>query len=132
MVTENNIVEWSAMAKKFGFERVIAQMESIAHPEDFTGLAIDIHSPIEAIKKYLKHLEIVIVMSVEPGYGGQAFVDSAKQHLSDLSNLRRLSNLSFEICVDGGIEKEHLVELENLGADSVAVGVKRVLEWGVT
>lgn len=129
MVTENNIVEWSIMATRFGFERVIAQMESISHPEEFTGLALDLHSPVEAIKKYLKNLEIVVIMSVEPGFGGQAFVDSAKGHISDLRSLRDLSQLKFEICVDGGVEKEHLDELENLGADSVAVGVKRVLEW---
>ncbi len=129
MVTENNITEWSLMAEKFGFDRIIAQMESISRPEDFSGLALDVHSPVEAIKKYLKNLEIVVVMSVEPGLGGQEFVDEATKHVSYLSNLRDLGNLKFKICVDGGIEKEHLNVLEKLEVDEVAVGAKRVLEW---
>lgn len=129
MVVEDNALTWSKTAKAMGFERVIMQMESIAHPEKYTGLALDVHSPVEAIEKYLKNLDIVIVMSVEPGFGGQEFVEATKKHLSDLSHLRDLSNLNFEICVDGGIEKEHLSELEDLGADSVAVGVPRMLSW---
>lgn len=129
MVTENNIIEWSVMAKKFGFDRIIAQMESISHPEEFSGLALDIHSPVEAIKKYLPKLEVVVMMSVEPGYGGQKFVDDALKHVEYLNKIRQEKNLKFEICVDGGIEKDHLDILEKTGADSVAVGVKRVLEW---
>ena len=129
MVTENNITEWSLMAKKLGFDRIIAQMESISHPEEFLGLAFDVHSPVEALKKYLSKLEVVIVMSVEPGLGGQGFVDAAVKHVSDLSNLRSLGNLKFKICVDGGVEPKHLPILEKLGVDEVAVGAKRVLEW---
>lgn len=129
MVTENNITEWALMAKKFGFDRIIAQMESVSHPEDFTGLALDIHSPIAAIEKYLRNLEVVVVMSIEPGRGGQEFDGRTIGKISNLSNLRDLSNLRYRICVDGGVEKEHLKMLAELGVDEVAVGVKRVLEW---
>lgn len=130
MVVEDNALNWSKTAAAMGFNRVIMQMESVIKPQLYKGLALDIHSPVEAIKKYLKNLEIVVVMAVEPGFGGQEFVDKAKSHLSDLRYLRDLSHLKFEICVDGGIEREQLPELESLGADSVAIGVKRVLEWG--
>lgn len=129
MVVEENALTWSKTAKAMGFEHVIMQMESISHPEKYTSLALDIHSPVEAIKKFLPKLEMVIVMSVEPGFGGQEFVESAKGHISNLKNLRDLSNLKFEICVDGGIEKEHISQLEELGADSVAIGVERVISW---
>lgn len=129
MVTENNITEWSIMAEKFGFDRIIAQMESISHPEDFSGLALDVHSPVEAIKKYLKNLEIVVVMSVEPGLGGQEFVDEAIGKIGQIRQMREIGRYDFKICVDGGIEPEHLPILKKLGVDEVAVGAKRVLEW---
>lgn len=129
MVTENNIVEWSLMAGKFGFDRVIAQMESISHPEEFSGLALDVHSPVGAIEKYLIRLEVVVVMAVEPGQGGQEFDGRTIKKISDLSNLRNLSNLKYKICVDGGVEKKHLPILKSVGVDEVAVGAKRVLEW---
>lgn len=129
MVTENNVVEWSVMAQKFGFDRVIAQMESISKPQDYNCLAMDFHSPIAAIKKYLSKLDLVVLMSVEPGFGSQHFVNEAKQDLLDLVSSRQENNYHFKICVDGGVEKEHLPMLEDLGVDEVAVGAKRVLTW---
>ncbi len=73
MVTEKNISVWSGEAVKVGFDRVIAQMESISDPENFKGLAMDVHSPTEAIEPYLPKLEAVMVMAVEPGFSGQEF-----------------------------------------------------------
>lgn len=123
MVTENNIIEWSTMAEKFGFDRIIAQMESISHPEDFSALALDIHSPVAALKPYLPKLDYVVVMSVEPGFGGQEFVEKALEHV------REIKKYGVKICVDGGVDQEHLPVLEKMGVDEVAVGVKRVLSW---
>lgn len=129
MVTENNIVEWSKMAEKFGFDRVIAQMESISHPEDFNCLAMDFHAPVKEIAPYLPNLKLVVVMSVEPGFGGQSFVNEAKDDIAQLVKIRKERSYTFQICVDGGIEKKHLQELSSLGVDEVAVGVKRVISW---
>jgi len=129
MVTENNIVEWSVMAQKFGFDRVIAQVESISHPEEFKCLAIDSHSPVEVLEKYLPKLDLVLVMSVEPGFGGQEFMDGAKKDVAQLTEVRKNKNYKFQICVDGGINREHLQQLEDMGVDEVAVGAKRVLQW---
>ena len=129
MVTENNIVEWSKMAEKFGFDRIIAQMESISHPEDFTCLALDFHSPVTVVRPYLPQLDLVVVMSVEPGFGGQEFVEAAKQVVQELVNIRQENKYGYRICVDGGIEKQHLSSLENMGVDEVAVGAKRVVSW---
>lgn len=123
MVTENNIVEWSQMAKKIGFDRIIAQMESISHPENFSALALDVHSPVAALKPYMKNLNYVVVMSVEPGFVGQKFIDSAIDHVKELKKY------GLKICVDGGVEKEHLQSLKSLGVDEVAVGARRVLQW---
>jgi len=129
MVTENNIVEWSLMAEKFGFERVIAQVEAIAHPEEFSCLALDIHSPVRTIEPYLKKLKLVVVMAIEPGFGGQEFIDKAIEHVKLLDEWRKVKKYKYEICVDGGVEQEHLPVLISAGANCVAVGAKRVLQW---
>lgn len=123
MVVEDNVLNYSKTAEKIGFDRVIAQMESIAHPEDFEALALDVHSPVEAIRQYLGKVKYVIVMAVEPGFGGQEFVDKAITHVQELKKL------GVTVCVDGGVDKEHLEVLEKAGTDEVAVGVKRVLSW---
>jgi ribulose-phosphate 3-epimerase len=90
---------------------------------------MDIHSPLDAIEPFLGKLQVVVVMSVEPGFGGQKFVESAVKKVRRLNNLRNLRNLGFKVCVDGGIRREHLEDLEKAGVDEVVVGERRLLEW---
>lgn len=124
MVTENNILNYSLTAKKVGFERIIAQVESISNPENFDALAIDIHSPITLLGPYLKNLKYINLMGIEPGFGGQEL------DLRILNNIGYLRNLGdFMIAVDGGVEQKHLKKLEELGVDEVVVGAARMLEW---
>lgn len=129
MVSENNIVEWSKLASKMGFERVIAQMEGISAPEEFENLAIDDNTPVIAVEPYLAKLEYLIVMTVDPGYGNQEFEERILKKISLIGHIRQIGGYKFKICVDGGVEKEHLQKLEELGVDEVAVGAKRVLGW---
>jgi ribulose-phosphate 3-epimerase len=129
MVTEKNLLKYKLQAVKVGFDRIIVQVESISRPEEFYGLALDIHSPVLAIEKYLPRLNVVVVMGVEPGFGGQNMSDKVFEKVRRLSYLRNLGDLRYKVCVDGGVEKEMLEELEKAGADEVAVGVKRLLEW---
>ena len=129
MVVEKNIMEWSKLAGKMGFDRVIAQMESISNPEKFKCLALDVHSPVGAIEPYLEKVNYVVVMTVEPGFGGQKFDELALDKIRRLGQIRQIKGYKYKICVDGGVEKEHLEILERLGVDEVAVGVRRVLDW---
>lgn len=122
MVTEKNLSEYLKYANKFN--RVIVQMESVARPEAYKCLALDIHSPIEAVKPYLQNLKYLNLMAIEPGFGGQELDLTI---FNKISNLRNLG--SFVIAVDGGVEKEHLQKLEDLGVDEVVVGAKRLLSW---
>lgn len=127
MVVEKNLAEYVNGLQ--GFDRVIVQMESISRPEDFDCLALDVHSPVEAIEPCLSRLKLVNLMAIEPGFGGQEFDVEVMKKIKRLSELRSRENYKYEICVDGGIEQEHLPILEKLGVDEVAVGAKRVLEW---
>ena len=127
MVVQKNIGKY--IKSLFGFDRIIVQMESVSSPENYDCLALDIHSPIEAIEPYLAKLKLINLMAIEPGFGGQGLDPKILEKISYLRNLRSLKHLSFLICVDGGVEKEHFEILEKMGVDEVAVGAKRVLEW---
>lgn len=126
MVVEKNLAEYVNGLR--GFDRVIVQMESVSHPENFDCLSLDVHSPIEAIEPYLPKLKLVNLMAIEPGFGGQEFSDEVIKKIVYLAN-KRLRRYKYRLCVDGGVEQEHLPVLEKLGVDEVAVGAKRVLEW---
>ena len=129
MVSENNVDEWSRYAKKMGFDRIIPQVESISEPEKFEALAMDMHSPVAVGEPHLSKLKYVLVMAVEPGFGGQKFVEAAINDVRELVKIRREKGYKYLIGVDGGIGKEHLAQLEETGADEVAVGAKRVISW---
>lgn len=129
MVTENNLWEWTRYAQKMGFDRIIPQVESISEPEKFDCLAMDFHSPVAVLEPHLAKLKYVLVMSVEPGFGGQEFVNAAIPDVEELVRLRQERGWKYLIGVDGGVEQIHLEFLEKHGVDEVAVGVKRVLEW---
>jgi len=129
MVTEDNVWEWARYAQKMGFERVIPQVESISEPEKFECLAMDWHSPVKAVEPYLAKLKYVLVMSVEPGFGGQEFVDASLADIRTLHELRSQKGYAYKIGVDGGIEQQHLAALEMAGADEACVGADRVLGW---
>lgn len=129
MIVEKNMTRWVNEAEVAGYGRIIAQVESISRPETLSGLAMDVHSPVAAIEPYLANLEVVIVMAVEPGFGGQEFVIQAVENVKRLVELRKANKWTYRICVDGGIEQEHLEVLEKWGADEAAVGVRRVIKW---
>ncbi len=128
MVKGDNALFWGKNAAQMGFDRIIMQVES-GEGDDYKCIGIDLDTPVETIQKRLKDLELVLLMSVKAGFGNQKFDELVYKKISYLSNLRSLNHLSFLICVDGGVEKEHLPALRKLGVDEVAVGAKRVLEW---
>lgn len=127
MVVEKNLQEYLKNLEIF--DRVIVQMESISNPEDFDCLALDIHSPIEAIKPYLPKLKLVNLMDIEPGQGGQKLETSIFEKITKLIKWRNDEMFKFKVSVDGGVEQEHLEKLESLGVDEVVVGASRMLLW---
>ena len=125
-------------ARKLGFERIIAQLESLDDQKLFLewtqgfkrGLAVDLDTSIEQIDDLvLPELDVVLLMAVEAGFGNQLFDNRVLEKVKYLTGLRKSSGYDFKICVDGGVEKIHLPILEEMGADEVAVGVKRVLSF---
>ena len=129
MVVEKNIDEYVKQSERVGFDRIIVQAESVSDLENYSGLALDIHSPLEALEKYLPRLEVVVLMAIEPGFGGQEFNEEVIDRAKYLVDLRDKNGWKYKVQIDGGVQQEHLEVLEKAGADEVVVGAKRVLEW---
>lgn len=67
------------------------------------GMSIKPSTDVAEIAKYLPYLDLVLVMSVEPGKGGQAFIEESTKKIEQLYNLREKENYNYVIEVDGGI-----------------------------
>ena len=86
------------------------------------GIAIHPRIKFEAIEKYLLRIDLVIVMTVIPGFGGQKFLNDQVYKIRQLKEFKKKMNLNFEIEVDGGINNNNYkVCLEN-GADVLVAG----------
>ena len=86
------------------------------------GLSIKPATPVEAIREYLEYCDLVLVMSVEPGFGGQKFMPIATEKIAELSSLKASLGLSFEIEVDGGINEQTAKLCTDAGATVLVAG----------
>ena len=86
------------------------------------GIAIHPKVSINEILRFLDTIDIVIVMTVVPGFGGQKFMHSEVNKIIDLANIRNEKSLNFEIEVDGGINNETAKTCKNAGADVLVAG----------
>ena len=86
------------------------------------GLALKPATPYAAIAPYLPDLDILLVMTVEPGFGGQAFMPEMMEKVSAARDLRAKKNLSFVIEVDGGIAEGTARTSRAAGADVFVAG----------
>jgi len=86
------------------------------------GAALNPATPVSLLDDILPDLDIVLVMSVNPGFGGQSFIPGALGKVRDLAACRRDRKLSFTIEVDGGIIAENAAEVASAGAGLLVAG----------
>lgn len=86
------------------------------------GCSIKPNTNVEAIIPFLNELDLVLIMSVEPGFGGQKFIDGSVEKIKRLTKYRKENKLDFLIEVDGGINQETKEKVKNAGADIIVVG----------
>lgn len=86
------------------------------------GIAIGPLTDISLLEPYLKKIDIVLVMSVIPGYGGQEFLMETVDRLAYLQKMREEKKLDFKISVDGGINDKTIPYLKDLALDRVVAG----------
>lgn len=86
------------------------------------GVAINPHTPVESLLPVLADLDLVCLMSVNPGFGGQAFIPSTMSKLHALNQYRQERGLGFGIEIDGGVDLSNALALMEAGANVLVAG----------
>lgn len=86
------------------------------------GVALNPHTPVDSLVDILDEVDLVLVMSVNPGFGGQSFIPRALDKVAKLDQMRRERGLKFLIEVDGGVKDENALALVQAGADVLVAG----------
>ena len=86
------------------------------------GLAVNPHTPVGSIDPYLGQFDILLVMTVEPGFGGQPFMEDMLPKIRAAAEMRAKHKLDFPITVDGGINIETGRQCREAGADIMVAG----------
>jgi len=86
------------------------------------GIAISPLTNLEELKPFLSLIDLVIVMGVIPGYGGQKFIKTTTDRVDELYNYRKSNKLKYLISVDGGINDKTAIKVKEAGADVLVAG----------
>lgn len=86
------------------------------------GVSINPATPVYSIQEILGDVDLVLVMSVNPGFGGQKFITNSLKKIGELKNLKEKYNYNFLIEVDGGIDVDNVSEVLDAGADVIVAG----------
>lgn len=86
------------------------------------GVALNPATPIEAITHVISDVDLILVMSVNPGFGGQAFIDSQLDKIKQLRKLIDTTGKAIDLEVDGGIHAENAKQVVAAGADVLVAG----------
>lgn len=101
---------------------VVATIEKIREYKLKVGITLNSDTPVSAIKPYLNRVDMVLIMSVNPGFGGQKFITSSVDKIKEVKRLRDELNLSYDIEVDGGINIDNLATVLEAGANVIVAG----------
>ena len=101
---------------------VVATIEKIREYKLKVGITLNPDTPVSAIKPYLNRVDMVLIMSVNPGFGGQKFITSSVDKIKEVKRLRDELNLSYDLEVDGGINIDNLATVLEAGANVIVAG----------
>ncbi|NDB03390.1 MAG: ribulose-phosphate 3-epimerase [Flavobacteriaceae bacterium] len=86
------------------------------------GVALNPHTPVELLQDVLGDLDLVCLMSVNPGFGGQKFIEQTYDKVRRLAKMREQSQSDFLIEIDGGVTSDNAAALKEAGADVLVAG----------
>lgn len=128
----NEPVNWIEKCARAQGNRLIAHVEMMSDVSEFIskvteaglspGLAFDIDTPIDIEARLLTDADVVLVMSVPAGFGGQKFNSDVLDKISKLNEIRKVDPRPFRICDDGGVSLENIDKLEKASVDEVVIG----------
>ena len=115
-----------------GSDRITFHLEAVDNPQEVidtlrsmnvgVGISIKPKTKVDEIVKYLESIDQVLVMSVEPGFGGQKFDPTSLGKIEELDQIRKEKGLKFLIVVDGGVNHENAPLLKAAGTDVLVAG----------
>lgn len=111
--------------------RIVQQIHSLGKK---AGIAICPATPVDFISEILPEIDIVLVMTVNPGFGGQKLIPSCVKKIAALKETREKFGYGYKISVDGGVNAETAAMVVNAGADIVVSGsafFSGALKWPV-
>ena len=86
------------------------------------GIALNPSSNVDDIVNFIEQIDNILVMSVEPGFGGQKFIPSVNDKIIHLRKIISENNYNCDICIDGGINNTNVGGLKDIGVDNFVVG----------
>ncbi len=120
------------MFAEAGADRLIVHRDVCSNPirvinriherDMIAGMAVNPADDVESLKYVLRYLDYCLIMSVEPGFGGQLFEDRCYEKLQILNCMMEAQNLRKPVAVDGGINEDIAMRLKSLGADILVIG----------
>jgi len=97
-------------------------IQNIKSHEIFAGVAINPGTSLSNIEPILDDVDLVLIMSVNPGFGGQSFIEQTFRRLNDVRAIREDLQLDFLIEVDGGVGLDNIEKIARSGADVMVAG----------
>ena len=101
---------------------VIATLEAIKKCGCKAGLSIKPATPVEELKPYLEYVDMILIMSVEPGLGGQKYIEESTERIQKTREMITKSGLDIDVEVDGGIYLGNLQKILDAGANVIVSG----------
>ncbi len=103
-------------------DEIIALARHIHEQGKTVGISIKPTTPVEVLKPYLHEFDLFLIMSVEPGFGGQKFMEASLDKISSLRKMLKEEHIDAHIEVDGGINEETGKLVKEAGADVLVAG----------
>lgn len=97
-------------------------VQQIKEHHILAGVAINPATPLSFIEEILPFVNMVLIMSVNPGFGGQTFIETSLSKLNRLKQLKQELNLSFDIQIDGGVTEQNSALIKEAGANILVAG----------
>ena len=115
-----------------GADSITIHAEALAHPHRYlsymqekgimSGLSLNPGTPVSQVKDLLSVTDMLLIMSVNPGFGGQKFIEHSYEKIREAKELIQAQNLDVLIEVDGGVKVHNANELKSTGADVLVAG----------
>lgn len=124
--------KWLKKFAEAGADHISIHWEQNSNPEaclreirqhgKSAGLVINPDTPVQAVEHLLDLADVLLIMSVFPGFGGQSFIPSSVEKVAEARTLIQQKNLTTRIQVDGGVSTQNISALREAGADILVAG----------